>query len=96
MCKKKQPTIPDRLKNLLIDTYVKLRKESRVSEDTTFTSPRNLLAVIRMSTALARLRLVDEVEKGDIDEAIRLMEASKQSLRPQQQSSYRYVSHMNF
>lgn len=39
-----------------------------------FTSPRSLLAVIRMSTALARLRLADTVHAGDIEEAIRLVE----------------------
>jgi hypothetical protein len=32
--------------------YVELRKEARNSSDTTFTSPRVLLAVIRMATAL--------------------------------------------
>ena len=33
-----------------------------------------------MSTALARLRIVDTVEKEDVNEAMRLMEMSKDSL----------------
>ena len=33
-----------------------------------------------MATALARLRLVDVVEKADVNEAMRLMEMSKDSL----------------
>nr|CAD7269117.1 unnamed protein product [Timema shepardi] len=46
----------------------------------TFTSARNLLAILRLSTALARLRLTDKVAKEDVNEAIRLMEMSKDSL----------------
>lgn len=46
----------------------------------TFTSARNLLAILRLSTALARLRLSDQVEKEDVGEAMRLLEMSKISL----------------
>ena len=34
----------------------------------------------RLATALARLRIVDSVEKEDVNEAMRLMEMSKDSL----------------
>ncbi|VDK21352.1 unnamed protein product [Anisakis simplex] len=57
-----------------------------------FTSPRSLLAIIRMSTALARLRLSDTVHIGDIDEAIRLVEVCKASLRPEPKQSRHRVS----
>lgn len=57
-----------------------MRKRARNDKDQTFTSPRNLLAVLRLSTALARLRNSNEVDKGDVQEAIRLMEMSKQSI----------------
>ena len=60
--------------------YVELRREARNSKDMTFTSARNLLAILRLSTALARLRLVDQVEKEDVSEAMRLLEKSKDSL----------------
>merc|ERR1712113_158844 len=56
---------------------------------TTFTSARTLLAILRLSTALARLRLVDQVEKEDVSEAMRLMEMSKDSLKQQQQPANR-------
>lgn len=46
----------------------------------TFTSARNLLAILRLSTALARLRLSNVVEKDDVNEAIRLMQMSKESI----------------
>jgi DNA replicative helicase MCM subunit Mcm2 (Cdc46/Mcm family) len=40
------------------------------------------LGVIRLSTALARLNLCDRVTAEHVDEAIRLMDASKASLNP--------------
>ncbi|XP_041034631.1 DNA replication licensing factor MCM7 [Carcharodon carcharias] len=80
LCKKKQPMIPESLADYITAAYVEMRKESRVNKDMTFTSARTLLSVLRISTALARLRLVDTVEKEDVNEAMRLMEMSKDSL----------------
>ncbi|XP_045472033.1 DNA replication licensing factor Mcm7 [Harmonia axyridis] len=80
LCKLKQPAIPESLTDYLVAAYVDLRKEARNSRDMTFTSARNLLGILRLSTALARLRLSDIVEKDDVKEAIRLMEMSKDSL----------------
>lgn len=57
-----------------------MRKDARNSQDKTFTSARNLLGVLRLATALARLRLSDAVEKDDVKEANRLIEASKHSV----------------
>ncbi|XP_068238408.1 DNA replication licensing factor mcm7 [Palaemon carinicauda] len=80
LCKKKNPTIPENLTDYIVSAYVEMRKEARNSKDMTFTSARTLLAVLRLATALARLRLVDAVEKEDVNEAMRLMEMSKDSL----------------
>ncbi|KAK2144271.1 hypothetical protein LSH36_772g01022 [Paralvinella palmiformis] len=80
LCKTKQPVIPESLTDYITGAYVEMRKEARNSKDTTFTSARTLLAVLRLSTALARLRLADVVEKEDVNEAMRLMEMSKDSL----------------
>lgn len=80
LCKKKNPTIPETLSEFLVDSYVDLRKDSRNNEDITFTSARNLLSILRISTALAKLRLSDIVEREDVVEAIRLLEMSKISL----------------
>lgn len=80
LCKQKDPSIPAELTDYIVDSYVELRKESRNSRDKTFTSARNLLAIIRLSTALARLRLSDLVDKEDIDEANRLIAMSKHSI----------------
>ncbi|XP_069689664.1 DNA replication licensing factor Mcm7 isoform X2 [Periplaneta americana] len=80
LCKKHQPVIPEDLTDYIVDSYVEMRKEARNGKDMTFTSARNLLAILRLSTALARLRLSETVEKEDVKEAIRLTEMSKDSL----------------
>jgi len=80
LCKKKNPTIPADLTDYIVSAYVEMRKDARCNKDMTFTSARTLLAILRLSTALARLRLVDKVEKDDVNEAMRLMEMSKDSI----------------
>ncbi|VDM43347.1 unnamed protein product [Toxocara canis] len=92
ICKRKQPVVEEKLKERLVEMYVDLRKDARTNKDSMFTSPRSLLAVIRMSTALARLRLADTVVESDIEEAIRLVEACKASLRPEQQQQRHHIS----
>jgi DNA replication licensing factor MCM7 len=66
----------------LIEKYVEMRNDAQENVNSTYTSPRILLGVIRLSTALARLNLSDEVTAEHVDEAIRLMDASKSSLNP--------------
>lgn len=88
-CKQKQPVVPDSLSDYITAAYVEMRKEARVSKDTTFTSARTLLSILRLSTALARLRMVDVVEKEDVNEAMRLMEMSKDSLQADKTSNTR-------
>ncbi|XP_059980863.1 DNA replication licensing factor MCM7 isoform X2 [Lagenorhynchus albirostris] len=80
MCQEKQPTVPESLADYITAAYVEMRREAWASKDATYTSARTLLAILRLSTALARLRMVDTVEKEDVNEAIRLMEMSKDSL----------------
>lgn len=80
LCKKKTPTVPEGLTEFIVNSYVDLRRDSRSNGDTTFTSARNLLAILRISTALAKLRLASLVEREDVMEAMRLLEMSKMSL----------------
>ena len=58
-----------------------MRQES-LTEGATFgfTSARTLLAILRLSQALARLRCADEVNRDDIVEARRLMTLSRSSV----------------
>lgn len=80
LCKRKNPVIPSSLTDVIVESYVNMRKEARNSRDMTFTSARNLLAILRLATALTRLRLADTVEAEDVSEAMRLLEMSKSSL----------------
>jgi len=86
LCKTKQPIVPQSLTDHIVSVYCEMRKEARVGSDTTFTSARVLLGILRLSTALARLRLSNMVERDDVNEAIRLMEMSKESLKPRYES----------
>lgn len=75
------PTIPEDLTELFTTCYVEMRREARSNaKHSTYTSPRSLLGVLRMATALARLRLRTEVLKEDVMESIRLLDMSKSSL----------------
>lgn len=80
LCKRKDPAISQELTDYIVGAYVDLRREARNNKDTTFTSARNLLGIVRLSTALARLRLSDMVDRDDVVEALRLLEMSKASL----------------
>jgi len=68
----------------VVDSYVRLRKISKDEEaenkSHSYTSARTLLGILRLSQALARLRWEEVVQRSDVDEALRLMECSKESL----------------
>eukprot|EP01135_Chromosphaera_perkinsii_P009993 Nk52_evm28s1992 gene=Nk52_evmTU28s1992 len=74
------PHVPKDLDNYLVSQYVEMRSDAREDKDALHTTPRTLLAILRLSTALARVRFSDEVNRDDIDEAIRLMTMSKASI----------------
>lgn len=76
-----QPSVPREVADYIVNSYVDMRnKEENVYKDLQYTCARTLLSVIRMSTALARLRFSDVVEIGDVEEALRLIDVSKSSL----------------
>lgn len=85
-----QPTVPRELTSYVVEAYVSLRMQDapgprgRYSKsgvnDQAVMTPRQLLSILRLSQALARLRLAEEVSNEDVDEAIRLTHASKASL----------------
>ena len=75
-----------------MDAYVRLRKISKDEEEQnkshTYTSARTLLGVLRLAQALARLRISDTVAHADVDEALRLMDVSKESLQEDADKEY--------
>ncbi|KIK82554.1 hypothetical protein PAXRUDRAFT_832183 [Paxillus rubicundulus Ve08.2h10] len=88
----KRPTVPSAVSSYIVDSYVRLRKlskdEAAQKKSHTYTSARTLLGVLRLAQALARLRFADIVEHGDVDEALRLMECSKESLDDDEDKGY--------
>lgn len=84
LAREKRPTVPREVSEYVVKSYVRLRKIQKDLEDQnkthSYTSARTLLGVLRLSQALARLRFADLVAISDVDEALRLMEVSKESL----------------
>jgi DNA replication licensing factor MCM7 len=84
MARQKRPTVPKQVSAYVVDSYVRLRKQHKDQESAnkahTYTSARTLLGILRLAQALARIRFSDTVEHPDVDEALRLMEKSKESL----------------
>lgn len=81
----KRPVVPRAVSDYVVNHYVRLRQVQKIQEDQkkthTYTSARTLLGVLRLAQALARLRFADEVDESDINEALRLMAKSKESLQ---------------
>lgn len=79
-----RPIVPQAISAYVVESYVRLRAQHKAFEQTSkshsYTSARTLLGVLRLSQALARLRFGTQVEQDDVDEALRIMEKSKESL----------------
>ena len=79
-----RPVVPAEVSSYIVESYVRLRKQSKddaqLERSHTHTSARTLLGVLRLAQALARLRFATAVLQADVDEALRLMAASKESL----------------
>ncbi|CAA7271618.1 unnamed protein product [Cyclocybe aegerita] len=88
LARQKRPTVPREVSTYVVDSYVRLRKLSKDEEEQskshTYTSARTLLGILRLAQALARLRCSDVVVHSDVDEALRLMECSKESLQDEE------------
>jgi DNA replication licensing factor MCM7 len=91
-----QPMVPVDVAPYIVEAYVSLRMQDRPGKktpqkagaggDQTVMTARQLLSILRLSQALARLRFSDFVAREDVDEAIRLTHMSKASLTEQQES----------
>ncbi|CCE64700.1 hypothetical protein TPHA_0I01960 [Tetrapisispora phaffii CBS 4417] len=84
LAKTKRPVMSAEVNEYVINAYINLRQDSKREMDSKFSfgqaTPRTLLAIIRLSQALAKLRLADTVDVEDIEEALRLIRVSKESL----------------
>merc|ERR1712113_1037568 len=78
-----EPLIDDSIHQDIVNAYVSIRDEEKKGEldqKKSYTTPRTLLAILRLSQAHARARFSERVEQQDFDEAMRLMKASKESV----------------
>jgi DNA replication licensing factor MCM7 len=81
VAKQYQPFISKDLTDYITSVYVNIREEGQTdTEMMTFVSARTLLAILRLATALARLRFSNQVVQDDVEEALRLMHMSKATL----------------
>lgn len=71
------PTIPADCVDLLVKAYVEMRQMGSNRNIITAT-PRQLESLIRLSEALAKMRLAQTVEKEDVEEAVRLIKVATQ------------------
>ncbi|AGO11812.1 AaceriADR041Wp [[Ashbya] aceris (nom. inval.)] len=82
--KTKRPTMTQEVNELVVQSYIRMRQDSKNVTDPKQqfgqATPRTLLAVIRISQALAKLRFSDQVDVEDVEEALRLIQVSKDSL----------------
>merc|ERR1712113_863229 len=78
-----EPLIDDSIHQDIVNAYVSIRDEEKMGEldqKKSYTTPRTLLAILRLSQAHARARFSEKVERIDFEEAMRLMQASKESV----------------
>ncbi|XP_010522826.1 PREDICTED: DNA replication licensing factor MCM7 [Tarenaya hassleriana] len=75
------PYVPRELEEYIATAYSSIRQEEAKSNTPhSYTTVRTLLSILRISSALARLRFSEAVAQSDVDEALRLMQMSKISL----------------
>ncbi|PFH37159.1 putative DNA replication licensing factor Mcm7 [Besnoitia besnoiti] len=84
--KKCKPVLEESLIPQIADWYANTRYDEQQQERLSgilpsYTTPRALLGILRLAQALACLRFSEWVEAPDFEEALRLMEASKESVR---------------
>jgi DNA replication licensing factor MCM7 len=78
-----EPMIDDALQRDIVDAYCQMRDDEKrgdVDSRKSYTTPRTLLALLRLSQAHARARFSNRVERADFEEAMRLMKVSKESV----------------
>ncbi len=93
-CKAYDPVVPKGLRDYISNLYVGIRANdaylaSNGAKNSTagYSTPRTLLAILRLSQALARIHHCSQVELCHVDEAVRLMEASKSSILGESRAS---------
>ena len=77
--KRINPLVDAAAAKIITETYCEMR--SKRERQTNVVTPRTLMALIRLSQALARIRFSSRVQEQDVQEAGRLLDCSKASLQ---------------
>lgn len=76
-----EPRLPVEIMRMINEEYVSRRQWYKENEGIEcYVTPRTLMAIIRMSIGLAKFRLSDTVIEWDVQEALRLIESSREAL----------------
>ena len=71
------PSIPDNVSECFVNEYQKMRSMG-INKKTITATPRQLESLIRISEAIAKMRLSHVVEVKDVEEAVRLIRTAMQ------------------
>jgi DNA replication licensing factor MCM7 len=88
------PVVPRALADHIVEQYVQLRARENAAAKAAASSgrgvltARQLLSILRMAQALARIGFRDEVDEKDVEEAMRLVRASKDAIFRERETSY--------
>lgn len=79
-----EPVIPKDIHNFIVSSYVdqkqKISTRENYRKSNNYITPRTLLGIIRISQAIAKIRLSNTVNQEDVEEALRLMESARESV----------------
>ncbi len=79
-----QPYVSSELRDYIVEAYVDIRSKDRAraveTKSQATTTARQLLSILRIAEAHAKIAFRDQVSQADIDEAIRLIQMSKASV----------------
>jgi DNA replication licensing factor MCM7 len=75
-----EPVIPKNLHTYIVENYIEKRKmQNEMEAGSMYITPRTLLGIIRTAQAHAKIRYSAIVEQEDVDEALRLIDACRDS-----------------
>ena len=87
--RKLQPSIPPALTSYIVQAYVDMRardaENARDAGQQSVMTARQLLSILRLAQALARLRFSKAVSHEDVEEAIRLVHMCKSALMEEEE-----------
>lgn len=85
LCKQNEaPTLAKETHKLISGEYVQRRQNALDTKNSTYTTPRTLLSIIRLATAHAKIRNSKLIEEVDVNEALRLLDSAIDSVKDEE------------